>query len=407
MSLWQKATGIVLIGITIMNLRATAGQDAGAKPDADMTAVAEGNTHFALELYGRLREQKGNLFLSPLSLSTVLAMTYAGARGETATEMAGVLHFDLPAERLHPAFAKLLADLDVKEGQPPYRLYVANALWADQKHKFLPEFVARAKTNYGAGVQAVDFEGALEPARQTINTWVADQTQGKIPELIGPGVLTPATVLVLTNAIYFKGDWVTKFDKAKTADAPFTRADGKTAPTPMMNQTTTFGYFERPTFQMLELPYAGDVLSMIILLPRQSSGLVDLEKTLDANALADWLSKLARQDVQVALPRFTMTGEFRLDQVLQAMGMRAAFRAADFSGMDGTKSLFIGAVIHKAFVDVNEEGTEAAGASGVAMMKSAMRPAPVFRADHPFLFLVRDKRTGSILFIGRVENPKP
>jgi serpin B len=380
-------------------------QKAEPPQDADQAALVAGNTRFALELYDQLRKEDGNLFFSPFSLSTALAMTYAGARGDTAAEMARVLHFDLTPERLHPAFARLQRQLDVSEGEDAgYRLYVANALWPQEGYAFLPEFLTLCQTYYRAGLQAVDFVGATEKARQTINRWVEQRTEDKIKELLKPGVVTPLTMLVLTNAIYFKGDWAAQFDKAETRDAPFTLLDRKQVSVPLMNQSGEFRYAEDADIQVVELPYAGEALSMVVLLPRQADGLPALEKSLNARKLADWLSKLRPRTVRVALPRFKMTSDFQLNDVLQALGMRDAFTgAADFSGMTGSRELFIGAVIHQAFVDVNEEGTEAAAATAVVMLKGSLPPA--FRADHPFLFLIRDMRSGSILFLGRVMNP--
>lgn len=378
-------------------------------PDPDSQVLVDGNTHFALDLYAQLREQDGNLFVSPLSISSALAMTYAGARGNTATEMAAVLHFQLEPERLHPAFAALLAGLDAPKEQPGYQLHIANALWLQQGYKFLPEFLEIGQTHYSAGLELLDFLNAVEKARQTINTWVEKQTAGKIVELIPRDILGRTTKLVLTNAIYFKGRWAVRFDQEDTRDEPFTLGNKQRIDVPMMHQSAEFGYCDQPGLQLLDLPYAGQALSMVVLLPKEPDGLARLEKSLNARTLAGWLTKLGKKKVRVSLPRFTMTSEFRLDQNLHSLGMRAAFdpSKADFSGMDGTHELYLGAVLHKAFVDVGEEGTEAAGATAVVMKLrgSPQRPA-TFQADHPFLFLIRDTRTGSVLFIGRVLNPK-
>jgi serpin B len=405
---------LILVGLLVGTSETWAQEEAEPKAEpgptaaqeGDQTGLVAGNTRFAIELYNQLRKEDGNLFFSPFSLSTALAMTYAGARGNTAAEMAQVLHFELAPERLHPAFAKLQQRLDVSEDEDAgYRLHVANALWPQEGYAFLPEFFELCQTHYRAGLQSVDYARATEEARQTINRWVEQRTENKIKELLKPGILTRLTTLVLTNAIYFKGDWAAQFDKDKTHDAPFTRLDGKQVSIPLMNQTGEFGYLEDADIQVLELPYAGEALSMVVLLPRKPQGLPALEESLSARKLADWLSKLRPRTVRVALPRFKMTSEFQLNDVLQALGMRDAFIAgrADFSGMTGSRGLFIGAVVHQAFVDVNEEGTEAAAATAVVMLKGGLPPA--FRADHPFLFLIRDVRTGSILFFGRVMDP--
>jgi serpin B len=375
--------------------------------------VAKGNTEFALDLYGKLKDDKKgeNIFFSPFSISSALAMTYAGARGNTAKQMADVLHFDLKQKKLHPAFAALTGKLNIKD-QKGIELNIANALWAQEGYKFLDEFVALNNKNYGAGLKDVDFKEATEEARQTINKWVEKQTKKKIKNLFKPGVLGPLTRLVLTNAIYFKGDWVKKFDKRLTKNQNFFVTANKKVRTPMMTFTQSseleFNYTQTENAQILELPYKGDKLSMVILLPKKVDRLSDLEKRLSADSLNKWLSQMREREVKVYLPKFKMTCEFALKRTLEYMGMPDAFveGKADFSGMNGNRNLFIDAVVHKAFVDVNEEGTEAAAATGVEVAEGISKPPPVFRADHPFLFLIRDKETDSILFMGRVVNPK-
>ena len=377
----------------------------------DQGVLVEGDNRFALELYAKIRGENGNLFCSPYSVSTALAMTYGGARGETAAQMAKTLHFDLPQPRLHSAFAKVIKDLNEAGKKGDYELSVANALWAQEGYEFLEAYLELTKTHYGAGLETVDFKQATEAARKTINDWVEKQTKDKIKELIKPGVLDAVTELVLTNAIYFKGKWSLPFKEDATKDEPFTLAEGEKIDVPMMHQTEKFKYMEDDVFQMLELPYTGDRLAMTVLLPKKLDGLTGLEQQLTSKNMTRWLSKLRQQRVIVAIPKFQMTCEYRLDEVLAAMGMPDAFSgSADFSGMNGKDELAIGAVIHKAFVDVNEEGTEAAAATAVVMKRTAvlpMRKPPVFRADHPFVFMIRDLKTKSILFVGRVMNPEP
>jgi serpin B len=384
--------------------------------------IVEGNNSFALELYAKLRAEQGNLFFSPYSISTALAMTYAGARGSTASQMAQVLHFPTPVDekagpspaamnrgQFDSAFGQIIKDLNEKGRKGGYTLTVANALWGQQGYGFLDEFLKSVEANYDGRLNEVDFVAATEKARKTINTWVEKQTKDKIKDLIPAGVLDSMTRLVLTNAIYFKGNWARQFKKDQTKDAPFTLADGRKVQAPMMNQTGQFRYTETETFQGLELPYVDNELSMIILLPKQFDGLSEFEKTLTAENLPQWLSRLFPREVIVSVPKFKATKQFSLASMLAAMGMKDAFTPdADFSGMDGKKDLFISAVIHKAYVDVNEEGTEAAAATGVTMSLTSLGPSqtPVFRADHPFVFLIRDNRSGSILFIGRLMNPK-
>jgi serpin B len=378
--------------------------------ESDRQKVAAGNTTFALNLYGQLREQPGNLFFCPFSVSTALAMTSVGARAETARQMAAVLHSKLEPARQHAAFEELLRLLETSAQAPGWELHLANALWAHREYAFLPEFIAICQKHYQAAVQTVDFVGALEQARQTINRWVSERTAGKIKELVPAGVLDLTTRLVLTNATYFKGQWATRFDPQKTADDTFRRADLREIPVRMMHQTGTFGYLELPGCQLLELRYAGEALSMVILLPPAPDGLPTLENSLDAARLSDWLSRLEPRQVQVSLPKFALSSQFRLDRALRALGMTDAFdpSRADFSGMDGTRNLYIGAVLHQAFIEVNEEGTEAAGATAVVMKIRAgpQERIPIFRADHPFLFLIRDLRTDTMLFLGRLADPQ-
>ncbi len=379
------------------------------RPKADETDVAgvvEGNNAFAFDLYEKLRGKEGNLIFSPYSISTALAMTYAGARGETASQMETVLHFTLGQKKLHPAMAGLVDDLNRRGGEGAYELVVANRLWGQKGYRFLNSFLALNRTYYGAGLEQVDFAGATEEARRTINAWVEKRTRDKIRELLKPRVLTPFTTLVLTNAIYFKGNWASQFKKEQTKDAPFSVSPTEKVTVPMMRQTKEFGYSETAELQFLEMPYVGDDLSMVVLLPKKIDGLAEIEASLNADGLQTWLSRVHKRKVAVFLPRFKIGFGLDLAKTLESMGMPLAFGGgADFSGMDGTRSLFISNVIHKAFVDVNEEGTEAAAATAVVMSRGVSRP-PVFRADRPFLFLIRDRATESILFMGRVVNPK-
>ncbi|MCJ7778611.1 MAG: serpin family protein [Sedimentisphaerales bacterium] len=374
-------------------------------------AVVKGNNEFALELYAKLRTQEGNLFFSPYSISTALAMAYAGARGETESQMAKALHFSTTpstAGGFASEFGAIVKDLNVRGAKGGYELNVANALWGQRGYGFLAEFLEPIKNNYGGELNEVDFINASETARQTINSWVEKQTRNKIKDLIQQGMLNSMTRLVLTNAIYFKGNWARQFEKDKTKESPFTLISGKEFNVPMMNQTAEFNYMEADDFQGLELPYVNDELSMIILLPRKVDGLSSLEEKLVLEKFSGWLSELGKRKVIVSIPKFKMTSQFGLADVLRSMGMTDAFSVkADFSGMNGKRDIFISAVIHKAYVDVYEEGTEAAAATAVIMKTTSVMPGqiPVFRADHPFLFLIRDNKSGSILFIGRAMNP--
>jgi serpin B len=374
---------------------------------ADVQTVVGGNNTFALDLYARLREKEGNLFCSPYSISTALAMTYAGARAETAEQMAKVLHFSLNQERLHPAFGSLRTEIQGAAQKHKYQLQTANRLWGQKGYGFLPDFLKTLERNYGAGLKEVDFIGAREEARTTINGWVEEQTQDRIKELIQRGMLTADTRLVLTNAIYFKAAWMRPFDLKQTKEGDFTRADGKKVQAKLMHGNHRTNYYKGDTFAALELPYEEHDLSMIVLLPNAADGLPAFEKRLTAANLTQWLGKLSDRRVDVTLPKFKLTSEFLLEKVLSKMGMPIAFdgNKADFSGMTTREKLHISHVIHKAFVDVNEAGTEAAASTAVLMERLSAPPAATFHADHPFVYLIRDRRTGSILFLGRVTDP--
>jgi serpin B len=434
---------IAAVVLGVMGLLWAAGTPlaaAPAEPSPEGTMAAACINDFAISLYAKLAaEEKGNLFFSPFSLETALAMTSAGARGQTFNQMEEVLHLPAQEQRksdpwhtyVHQVFGAFLKDVNAEkgpDGKPRgYQLSAANALWGQKGEPFVPDFLAVLKNNYGAGLSDVDFVGDTEGARKAINAWVEKETRDKIKDLLKPGVLDTRTRLVLTNAIYFKGDWAAQFKKEDTKDAPFqvaAKAPGGAsnamfAPkvVPMMNRTDDFGYMEEEMFQGLKLPYVGDELSMVIFLPRRATttfegkttdALADLEKEMTPANLAAWLKKFRTRKVAVSMPRFKTTGEFELSRTLAAMGMKDAFTGdADFSGMTGKKDLFISAVVHKAFVDVNEEGTEAAAATAVVMARgglSVLSP-PVFKADHPFLFLIRHEKTGAILFMGRLADP--
>ncbi|MGO9244559.1 MAG: serpin family protein [Verrucomicrobiia bacterium] len=380
----------------------------------DTREVVSGNTAFAINLYARLRMSDGNLFFSPYSISTALAMTYGGARGETEKQMAKVLGFTVPQARLHPAFAALKAELDAIQKKGLVQLSVANSLWPQKGYPFRPDFLGLLKQDYDTSVTPLDYREAGEAARKTINDWVEAKTNRKITDVIGPGTLGPLTRLVLANAIYFKGQWDSPFKSRLTTEQPFHLATGKNVKCQLMNKQEEFGYAETPDLQMLALPYAGYDLSMVVLLPRKMDGIGALENDLTAGKLAEWMEGLRQKEVQevkVYLPKFKLTRKFSLAETLAKIGMTDAFsqEEANFSGMDGHTNLCISAVVHKAFVDVNEEGTEAAAATVVGMVTSGihLRPPtiPVFRADHPFVFLIQDNHTGSILFLGRVMDP--
>jgi len=370
--------------------------------------LTQGNTAFALDLYARLKSADGNLFLSPYSISTCLAMTYGGARGDTAVQMARTLHFAANPSQLAASFSDLQKQLNHQESQG-IELNIANGLWGQQDHPFLPAFLHEAEKSYGAKLKQVDFRAQADSARREINDWVDHQTSGKITDLIQRGVLDTTTRLVLVNAIYFKGRWVKEFDPRHTARAPFMVSSAQKSDASLMHLTSDLAYAEADGWQLLELPYVGDKLDLVVLLPREVEGLKGMEDSLNQSTLDRWLAQARPQKVEVFLPKFKLTAQFSLAKCLVEMGMADAFSGrADFSGMDGARDLCLSAVVHKAFVDVNEEGTEAAAATATVARSMAVmrpRPTPVFRADHPFIFLIRDHHSGSILFLGRLVDP--
>jgi len=371
----------------------------------DVSSIVHGSGQFALDLYRQLSTGEGSCFFSPYSISAVLVMAYAGSAGSTQTQMAQALHFPLEQERLHPAFSYLEAAVGRSAEEGGVQLRVANALWPQKGEKLLKEFTTLLRKAYGVKIKAVDFAES-EEVRLKINAWVENQTESKIKDLVAPGVLDSLTRLVLANAIYFYGDWLKKFEPNLTSEAAFFGSAGEGV-VQMMGQRGTFRYGEWNGLQAIELPYTGDGVSMLVLLPAAQDGLAALEGSLSGENLETWMSGLAETEVDLFLPRFELSSAFRLDDALKNLGMVDAFsQQADFSGMNGMQDLFISAALHKAFISVNEEGTEAAAASAVVMtLKSVQFPAVVFRADHPFLFLIREKTTGCILFMGRFTDP--
>jgi serpin B len=386
--------------------------------EADLALLVEGNSAFAFELYQALRDREDNkddnLFYSPYSISVALAMTYAGARGDTAEQMAATLQFMLDQDSLHPAFNWLDAELAKRgegaQGQDGegFRLNIVNAIWGQKDYEFLPDFLDVLAENYGAGLRILDFITETETSRLAINQWVSDQTEDRIKDLIPQGAIDALTRLVLTNAIYFNAAWEYPFDEDMTANGPFYLVDGGQVSVPMMRQTESFGYTDGEGYQAVELLYDGGELSMVILLPA-SGNLEAFEEGLQAQQVNDIINGLQPTEVALTMPKFEFESEFSLKDTLTEMGMPIAFSGdADFSGMTGTRDLSISAVLHKAFVSVDEAGTEAAAATAVIVGETAMpgQSAEV-TIDRPFIFLIRDIETGAVLFIGRVLNPGP
>lgn len=368
----------------------------------DMQAVVDANNQFALEFYSEI-DDEGNIFFSPFSISTALAMTYEGARGQTADEMQDVFHFAEEDIR-RPAFAEIHDWIN--QGHREYELQMANALWAQEDYQFLEAYFDIVKKYYGGEIENVDFKTNAEGVRQRINNWVEEQTNDKIMDLIPSGALTPITRLVLTNAIYFKGTWVKQFDKEHTVESPFSITTNDTVNVQMMSMgDEKFNYAETDDFQVLELPYDGDELSMLILLPKDDW--LDTLESIDDQKLSELRGILVEQEVDVYLPKFKLETKYFMKPSLVKMGMPTAFSgSADFSGMTGRMDFAIDEVIHQAFVEVDEEGTEAAAATAVIMRTTSIGPTtPVFRADHPFMFVIQERESGGILFLGRVSDP--
>ncbi len=376
--------------------------------------AADSINAFGLELYKALQNQAGdsdNLFVSPLSISTVLAMAYDGARGQTAAQMAAVLHLSGDPVEVARQFGALLTDLN-SAGQNNFALSAANALWGQDGMQYLSEFLATMQNDYGGSLKQVDFINAPEEARQTINNWVAEQTNGKIQDLFPEGSINTLTRLVLANAIYFKGDWAIPFQASATRDATFTLLSGSTVQASTMHIVASYRYMQRDGLQFLEIPYAGGQLVMDVLLPPAGSGAEGLNVDRLPKDLNAWFGGLNREQVTVSLPKFTLTSQFNLGEQLKALGMTDAFGdKADFSGLTDSNQLKISQVVHKAFIGVDEKGTEAAAATGVSISLSytaAYNPPVIpieFNADHPFLFMIRDVQSGAVLFMGQMTDP--
>ncbi|QDT60094.1 Serpin (serine protease inhibitor) [Stieleria bergensis] len=441
-------SGLVTLTTSLGSIEGTSGELLAAEVDkAPSKLTMEANSDFAWDLYAQIakEDEDGNLFFSPYSISSALAMTMEGARGRTAREMGDVLQFPdavrrigVDDQRIPWETAKIHTGMGainnrLNRAQKPYALKVANALWGEQSSRWRPEFLKTLDEPYGATLRKADFVRSSERERQRINQWVEDQTEQRIKELLpkDPPVITGNTRLVLTNAIYFKGNWSQRFDAKQTNDMQFTTASGEKVTVPTMwfdpgnadnKRNTLNGYFPfgyaafdaqgkstrnrgRTHFEILEMPYAGNELSMFVLLPTKHDGVPSLEQQLNRRNLEQWLSTVEKREVEVYLPKFKMETEFDLVPTLKALGMRTAFDGADFTGLCESGGLSISAVRHKAFVEVNEVGTEAAAATAVVAAESAPPPTRTFKALRPFVFLIRDNTTGSILFAGRMMKP--
>ena len=390
----------------------------GMRPSGDdLGDLTQANAAFAYNLYRELSTTDGNLFFAPHSISTALAMTYAGAGGGTESAMAETLRFPIPPESLHGAFESLAHTLGTRsagEDRAGFRLNAANAVWAQDRHPFRDAYLDVVKASYGGEVSLADFAGDPDGSRSQINGWVERRTEGNIKDLIPPDLIDGLTRMVLVNAVYFKAGWLQPFDEHLTSRESFYLLDGGTTDVDMMRATEHFGYGAGDGYQVVDLPYVGGELSMTLLLPEQGR-FREFEERLDGGLVAQALAQVSESYVALEMPRFEFIAAFRLGETLKDMGMSAAFdaSAADFSGMDGLSCaagdhgcLYIGDVVHKAFVSVDEAGTEAAAATGVVMQTESAKPSPVeLRVDRPFIFMVRDRPTGTVLFVGRVLKP--
>ena len=394
--------------------------DDNSSTEQGIQEVVNANNKFAFELYSELdKEENDNMFYSPYSISAALAMTYEGAKGQTAEEMKSVFHFP-ESNTLRPNFAAIYNEINKKN--KPYKLSTGNALWVQQDYPFLEDYTSRVEKYYGGKAANLDFIGETEKSRQTINTFIEEQTNDKIKDLIPQGALTPDIRLVLTNAVYFKGTWVWEFDKSDTRDQDFKITPTNIVKTPMMfmnNDKAKFNYADLGDLQILELPYKGEDISMLIFLPKQGEDydletgeIITSDYTLDdielsSDKLNEYKSQMHETKLDhISIPKFEFDTKYFMNDALSAMGMSTAFTdSADFSGMTGKDGLLISFVIHQAYVKVDEEGTEAAAATAVGVDVTSVSPRKEFRADNPFVFIIQEKETGNILFMGRVVDP--
>jgi serpin B len=400
--------GLVALGAVIAYIAPASPQGLGANEvtPEEVRSVADANTQFALLLYSSIKdcEQGQNIFFSPLSIFLALAMTYEGARGQTASEIQSVFHFPTDDAIRRSAVAEICNKLNKRSAN--YTLNIVNALWIQQGYRVLDEYLNMVKTYYAGKVNYVNFRQTAEKARQIINAWVENRTNNRIKDLIRSDSLDSLTRLVLTNTIYFNGTWVNQFNRERTTEEDFRVSATQTVEVPMMRITdyemTRFNYADIDNLQILEMPYQGGNLSMLILLPKNND-IASIEDSLTLENINQWRNELTEKPIDVSIPKFNFTAQYNLTAYLNQMGMSSAFSLdADFSGIDGARNLFIRDVIQKAFVGVNEKGTEATGATAVIMTTGLN---PVFRADHPFVFIIQERVTGTILFLGRVVNP--
>lgn len=406
---------IIVLLVTISMITAckshkhTAGHDDIQPSGYTIESLAESNNLFAVDLFRQIQSTSENLIFSPYSIGTALAMIYSGSGGKTAAEMRGGLYFP-QRERLDPvasAMRKSLLSADTMRGTD---FRVANAIWAQENFDFLPDYLARLEKYYDAPLTLMDFINMSnrEEGRKKINLWVEEKTNNRIQDLIQPGILDAGTRLVLTNAIYYHGGWILPFDEAATSPSMFHVSKKESIQTDFMHQTGSYPYYEDEEIQAINLPYNDKRMALTVILPRSIEGWRMISQVIDFERINLVLAGMAAREVQLALPKFSSELQINLRHALTSMGMGTAFsRDADLSGMTGEKNLYVDEVIHKAFIEVNEQGTEAAAATAaIISLKSSLREEPVrFNANHPFVFFLLDRQTGCIIFAGRLVKP--
>jgi len=380
-------------------------------PPPDLKPVVDGNTQFALELYAKLRDGEGNLFFSPYSISSALAIAYAGAGGATEQQMADVMHFPLDQDECHTQMAKIRRALARDGKRRGTELRIANGLWPQKGQPLDRSYLRLVQGKHAASVDYVDYRMGAGRARDRINAWIERNTEHLIKNALGASDVTPDTRLIIANTIYFKGEWARRFEKALTTPGPFWISENESVDTSMMEQKNEFLLADADLLQVLELPYKAHDMSMLVFLPKARGGLAELEAQLTPENLAGWLGGLEWHTVDVRLPKLKMESRLPLRGTLTAMGMADVFApgAADFSGITRESMFFIMAVQHAAVVEVDEAGTVAAAATtthGGCAPATVTPPPATFHADHPFVFLIRDNRTGTVLFLGRVVDPR-
>ncbi|XP_022098741.1 leukocyte elastase inhibitor-like isoform X2 [Acanthaster planci] len=403
---------IQFLGIFLTAIAVTSINISGTSSDTDTQLnLAEANNRFAFHLYQTLTEATAsdNIVFSPMSISIAFGMTFLGARGNTANQMKEVLKFNLMEEsRLHSSLSKLnSAIFDVHATR--YILRKANRLFGQKDLDLRHQFLHDVQKHYGSSMASLDFVEDSEGSRQFINSWVSQETEEKIVDVLPPGHVNEMTRLVLVNAIYFKADWISKFDASKTFDQDFYFSESEVIEVAMMHRKSKFNFAEDTSLRckIIELPYVGKKLSMVLILPEEINGLDTLLKHFSNEKLLHFLNNLSNVTVDLAIPKFSLEETVFMNDVLHTMGMQDLFRQdkADLSGITGTKDLFVSTVVHRAFLEVNEEGSEAAAATAVTISARSISHTPEFIADHPFLFFIIDSKTKAIIFMGNYRKP--